>query len=129
MVSPKIVPGTKYITVGGAIAVDIHGKNHHVGGCFFESVNWLELYIPGKKNIVKCSKTENNEYFHSTCGGMGLTGIILRVELLLEKIFSKNINQVTIKTDNLKETLKYLKIYKKIKKYSVAWIDCLEQEF
>ena len=46
---PKIVPGTKYITVGGAIAADIHGKNHHVGGCFSESVNWLELYIPGKK--------------------------------------------------------------------------------
>lgn len=119
----KINPGTKYITIGGAIAADIHGKNHHIEGCFSECVNWFNLLLPSGK-VVKCTRQENRELFLSTCGGMGLTGIILNAEIKLKKVNSVNIEQKTIKTKNLKETFE---VFESIKNepYSVAWIDCL----
>ncbi len=122
----KINPGTKLITVGGAIASDIHGKNHHIDGCFSECVNWLKLLLPTGK-ILKCSKNENKEFFFATCGGMGLTGIILEAEITLKKIKSKNIKQTTVKTNSLKETFQ---VFESIKdeRYSVAWIDCLSKK-
>lgn len=119
----KVNPGTKLITVGGAIASDIHGKNHHVAGCFSECVNWFNLLLPNGRNL-RCSREENQELFHATCGGMGLTGIILEAEIQLKKINSKSIIQTTYKTKNLKETFE---VFGKInaEPYSVAWIDCL----
>lgn len=119
----NVIPGTKLITVGGAIASDIHGKNHHVEGCFSECVKEFNLMLP-EGEIVKCSNTENVELFRATCGGMGLTGVILNAKILLKKINSKNIDQTTIKTKNLKETFEAFEKYKD-KPYSVAWIDCL----
>ena len=119
----KVTPGTKLITVGGAIASDVHGKNHHVEGCFSECVEMFNLMLPDGE-IVKCSKTENSELFHATCGGMGLTGVILDVKISLKKINSKFIDQTTIKTKNLKETFEAFE-NNKDKTYSVAWIDCL----
>ena len=119
----KITPGTKFITVGGAIASDVHGKNHHVEGCFSECLEEFNLMLPNCE-IVTCSKTENEELFRATCGGMGLTGVILDAKITLKKIYSKNINQTTIKTKNLKETFDAFEKYKE-KPYSVAWIDCL----
>ncbi|PKP59570.1 FAD-linked oxidase [Candidatus Atribacteria bacterium HGW-Atribacteria-1] len=119
----KITPGTKLITVGGAIASDVHGKNHHVEGCFSECVEEFNLMLPDGK-IVICSKTENIELFRATCGGMGLTGVILDAKIILKKINSKYINQTTIKTKNLKETFEAFEKYND-KPYSVAWIDCL----
>ncbi|NQY05013.1 MAG: FAD-binding oxidoreductase [Flavobacteriaceae bacterium] len=119
----KVNPGTKFITVGGAIASDIHGKNHHIEGCFSESVNWFSLLLPSGE-IKKCSREENTELFRATCGGMGLTGIIMDVEMQLKKINSKSIYQTTRKTKNLKETFE---VFEHIQEepYSVAWIDCL----
>lgn len=119
----KITPGTKLITVGGAIASDVHGKNHHVEGCFSECVEELNLLLSDGA-IVNCSKTKNVELFRATCGGMGLTGVILDAKIILKKINSKHINQTTIKTKNLKETFEAFEKYKG-KPYSVAWIDCL----
>ena len=119
----KITPGTKMITIGGAIASDIHGKNHHIEGCFSECVEMFNLMLPCGK-IVKCSKQENIELFNATCGGMGLTGVILDAKIALKKINSQYIDQITIKTKNLKETFKAFEKYKN-KPYSVAWIDCL----
>ncbi len=119
----KVTPGTKLITVGGAIASDVHGKNHHVEGCFSECVEMFNLMLPDGE-IVKCSKIENPELFHATCGGMGLTGVILDVKISLKKINSKFIDQTTIKTKNLKETFEAFE-NNKDKTYSVAWIDCL----
>lgn len=119
----KITPGTKLITIGGAIASDVHGKNHHIEGCFSECLAEFSLMLPDGK-IVSCSKTENFELFKATCGGMGLTGVILDAKIALKKINSKYINQTTIKTKNLKETFEAFEKYKK-KTYSVAWIDCL----
>ena len=78
----KITPGTKLITIGGAIASDVHGKNHHIEGCFSECVKEFNLMLPSGE-IVACSKTENLELFRATCGGMGLTGIILDAKIIL----------------------------------------------
>ena len=121
----KVVPGTKLITVAGAIASDIHGKNHHIDGCFSESVNYFNILLPNG-DLKKCSRTDNTQLFHASCGGMGLTGVITEVELSLKKVQSANIQQTTIKSRNLKETFA---IFEKIKSesYSVAWIDCLSK--
>jgi len=119
----KVTPGTKLITVGGAIASDVHGKNHHVEGCFSECVKQFRLMLPDGK-IVRCSRDENRELFLATCGGMGLTGVILDAEIYLKKIKSKNISQTMIKTKNLKETFEAFEKYSD-QPYSVAWIDCL----
>lgn len=119
----SITPGTKLITVGGAIAADVHGKNHHQNGCFSECVKSFRLLMPDSE-IVTCSKTENRELFKLTCGGMGLTGMIVDAQIYLKKINSQNIAQTTIKTKHLHETFDAFETYKHYK-YSVAWIDCL----
>lgn len=118
-----ITPGTKFITVGGAIASDVHGKNHHIEGCFSESVISFSL-MKASGEVVTCSKESNSELFRATCGGMGLTGVILDAKISLTKINSKFINQTTIKNYNLKETFEAFEKYGDAN-YSVAWIDCL----
>ncbi len=122
----KVTPGTKLITVGGAIASDIHGKNHHVEGCFSECVEEFQIMLADGK-VVTCSKEATPELFKATCGGMGLTGVILNAKIYLKKINSQYIDQITIKTKNLKETFEAFEAYKD-KPYSVAWIDCLAKK-
>lgn len=120
----KVTPGTKLITIGGAIASDVHGKNHHVEGCFSSCVEEFNLMLPNGeiKNVKK-----DDELFLATCGGMGLTGVILDAKISLKKINSKYINQTTIKTKNLKETFEAFEKYAHLP-YSVAWIDCLAKD-
>lgn len=117
----RVTPGTKLITVGGAIASDVHGKNHHVEGCFSECVEEMRVMLPNG-DIQTCKK--GDELFRATCGGMGLTGVILDAKISLKKINSKYIEQTTIKTKNLKETFEAFEKYSHMP-YSVAWIDCL----
>ena len=119
----KVTPGTKLITVGGAIASDIHGKNHHVEGCFSECIQEFKIMLADGE-VVSCSKEATPELFRATCGGMGLTGVILDAKIYLKKIYSQYIDQTTIKTKNLKETFEAFEEYSD-KPYSVAWIDCL----
>lgn len=118
-----VTPGTKFVSIGGAIASDVHGKNHHRSGCFSEYVDCFELLI-GDGSIVNCSREKYAELFHATCGGMGLTGLILTVTLRLKRIQSAFIEQTIIKTHNLEETLEQFEEYDNAT-YSVAWIDCL----
>lgn len=122
----KVTPGTKLITVGGAIASDVHGKNHHVEGCFSECVQEFQIMLANGE-IVTCSKESTPELFKATCGGMGLTGVILDAKMYLKKINSQYIDQTTIKTKNLKETFDAFEEYSD-KPYSVAWIDCLAKD-
>jgi decaprenylphospho-beta-D-ribofuranose 2-oxidase len=119
----KVTPGTKLITVGGAIASDVHGKNHHIDGCFSNSVLEFDLLKPNGE-LVTCSQDQHSELFRNTCGGQGLTGVILKAKLELKSIKSTSIKQTTVKTGSLKETFK---VFEEIKeeRYSVAWIDCL----
>jgi decaprenylphospho-beta-D-ribofuranose 2-oxidase len=121
----KVTPGTKLITVGGALASDVHGKNHHVEGCFSESVVEFDLMLPSGE-VVTCSQEQNRELFLATSGGMGLTGVILTMKLQLKKVGSQFVDQTTIKTKNLEETISAFEEYAH-KPYSVAWIDCLAQ--
>ncbi|MCF7518713.1 FAD-binding oxidoreductase [Pseudoalteromonas sp. CF6-2] len=119
----KVTPGTKLITVGGAIASDVHGKNHHIEGCFSECVHEFTIMLANGE-ITTCDKEQNPDLFHATCGGQGLTGVILDAKIYLKKINSQFISQTTIKTKNLKETFEAFEKYKNMP-YSVAWIDCL----
>ena len=119
-----VTPGTKYATVGGAIASDVHGKNHHHDGCFSNFILDLELLLPNGE-IISCSNANHSELFHATCGGMGLTGIILKGTLQLKKITSATVDVTTIKAQSLSEVLELFDEYQSAS-YSVAWLDCLQ---
>ena len=81
-----VTPGTKYVTIGGAIANDIHGKNHHQAGNFGNHIVELEL-LRSTGEFVNCSPTENRGLFSATIGGLGLTGIITKATIQLKKIY------------------------------------------
>lgn len=119
-----VTPGTKFITVGGAVASDVHGKNHHVDGSFSNQIITMTV-LTGTGEIMTCSKTLNPDLFWATCGGMGLTGIILDVSFHLKKIQSSHIRQKQIKAANLDEVMDLFDANKE-STYSVAWIDCLK---
>jgi decaprenylphospho-beta-D-ribofuranose 2-oxidase len=120
-----VTPGTKFITVGGAIASDIHGKNHHSEGTFSHHLHWIDL-LTADKGIIRCSKLENADLFWATCGGMGLTGIIVRACFSLKKVETAYIKQTSIKAKNLDHIMDLLAEYGHFT-YSVAWIDCLSK--
>jgi len=119
----NVTPGSKFITIGGAIASDVHGKNHHLDGSFCDYIFSFKI-ITSQGILYNCSKEENLELFQASCGGMGLTGIIVSAKIKLLKIKSKIINTEIIKTKNLEQTIKS---FKKLNanKYIVAWIDAL----
>lgn len=119
----SVTPGTKQITVGGAIASDVHGKNHHRCGCFSTCVNWIDL-MSAAGEIIRCSPQQHPEIFQATCGGMGLTGIILAAALRLQPIKSAWIDQKTIYCRDLDAVLAAFDEFADMP-YSVAWIDCL----
>lgn len=120
---PCVVPGTKLVTVGGLIAADVHGKNHHLHGSFGRSVESLRLAL-ADGTIVTCSPTENSEIFAATFGGMGLTGVIISARIRLQPIASDFIHETTIRAPHL-EVLLQLFTEHHASTYSVAWIDCL----
>lgn len=116
-------PGTKYVTLGGAVAADVHGKGHHSEGCFSQAVEAFHLMLASGE-ILRCSRHEHAELFHATCGGMGLTGLILDVTLRLKPIKSAYIRQVSFKAAGLDEALDDLEA-NQAAPYAVSWIDCL----
>lgn len=120
-----VTPGTKFITVGGAVASDVHGKNHHVDGCFSAHVLEMDVLLANGQTLT-CSAQTNSDLFWATCGGMGLTGIITRVKFDLKKIETSYIKQKQIKAKNLEEIIELFEKYKHYT-YSVAWIDCLKK--
>ncbi|PZR03202.1 MAG: FAD-linked oxidase [Flavobacterium psychrophilum] len=119
-----VTPGTKFITVGGAIASDIHGKNHHVEGSFQNHIIHIEVLL-ASGDIIECSREKESDLFMATCGGMGLTGIILSAKFRLKKIETALIKQVSIKARNLDHIFDLFEEFKSTT-YSVAWIDCLQ---
>lgn len=119
-----VTPGTKYISVGGAIANDVHGKNHHKAGTFGNHVLQFELLRSNGDRLI-CSPEQNTDYFNATIGGLGLTGLINWVEFSLKKIPGHKIEQETIRFNNLKEFYALSDESDKDWEYTVAWIDCL----
>jgi len=118
-----VTPGTSYVTLGGAIASDVHGKNHHIAGTFGQHVTSLNLVL-GTGELLTASKHENADLFHATCGGMGLTGIIISATIQLIPIQSSFINQKTIKAGCIESACELFEDNNDAT-YSVAWIDCL----
>lgn len=118
-----VTPGTRFITVGGAIASDVHGKNHHIEGSFCDHILSFTLATAGR-GVVHCSRESQPELFTATCGGMGLTGIILEATFKMRPISSAYIEQTTLKAANLGEALALFDAHASAT-YSVAWIDCL----
>jgi decaprenylphospho-beta-D-ribofuranose 2-oxidase len=119
-----VTPGTKFVSVGGAIASDVHGKNHHKEGCFSDYVQAFDLMIENG-DILHCSATENSDKYWASFGGMGLTGIILNAKFKLKKIETSYIKQESIKAENLDEIFRLFEESEDWT-YTVAWIDCLQ---
>ncbi len=120
---PPVTPGTKFVTIGGMVAADIHGKNHHGAGSFARHIECLDLLCADGK-MRRCSPAENADLFHATCGGMGLTGVILTITFRLISIETADIRQETLRATNLAEAMA---IFEESAgwTYTVAWIDCL----
>jgi FAD/FMN-containing dehydrogenase len=120
---PSVTPGTQFVTIGGMIAADVHGKNHHKHGSFGNFVNWIDL-LGADGETVRCSPIEHADLFEWTIGGMGLTGIILRAAIRLKPVETGWIKQKTISAPDLNAAIE---VFEKSQdaNYSVAWIDCL----
>ena len=120
---PVVVPGTAWVTVGGMVAADVHGKNHHVDGSFGRHVEALSLVTAGGETL-RCSPDENADLFHATIGGMGLTGVIRSATFRLRRIATDHVGVETLAAPDLERAMALL-AGSRDWPYSVAWIDCL----
>lgn len=120
---PAVTPGTRHVTLGGMAASDVHGKNHHLEGGFGGTVDWIDL-LDAAGLCQRLSRTENSALFRATLGGMGLTGVILRLAFRLRPVETGWILQDTLATVDLDQTLAAFEAHHAAP-YSVAWIDCL----
>jgi FAD/FMN-containing dehydrogenase len=120
---PVVTPGTRFVTIGGAIANDVHGKNHHRTGTFGLHVRRFELLRSDGKRLL-CSRDENADWFASTVGGLGLTGLITWAEIQLRRIGSPWMNVETIRYQTLHDFFELCRESDEDYEYTVSWIDC-----
>jgi FAD/FMN-containing dehydrogenase len=118
-----VVPGTQYVSVGGAIANDVHGKNHHHAGTFGNHLARFELLRSGGQRLL-CSEQDNPAWFRATIGGLGLTGLITWVELKLRRLVSALVEVEDIAFTSLEEFLALSNESDREFEYTVAWFDC-----
>jgi FAD/FMN-containing dehydrogenase len=119
-----VTPGTKEITLGGAIAFDVHGKNHHCDGGISNFVRAFEL-LTADGSTRRCTRETNADLFWATVSGAGLTGIITEVELQLQPIETAHVATRRIKARDLEDAFAVFEAYEPEHQYAVAWIDCL----
>jgi FAD/FMN-containing dehydrogenase len=120
----SVTPGTKFVSVGGAIANDVHGKNHHRVGTFGCYVTCFELLRSDGQRFL-CSPAENADLFRATIGGLGLTGVILWAEIRLRPIRSSLIDMCRMRFTSLREFIDIAAASEQAFEYTVAWVDCL----
>lgn len=120
-----VTPGTQLVTVGGAIANDVHGKNHHMLGSFGDHVNWLKLVRTDGEMIV-CGPQMRPEWFTATVGGLGLTGVIVECAIQLRRIPGPWVSTETIPYHNLQEFFRLADDSEAHWEHTVSWIDCIE---
>ncbi len=121
-----VTPGTRYVTVGGAIASDIHGKNHHVEGSFSEHVSELTLLLAsGELRSLRPDDPQTAPAFWATAGGMGLTGIVVSATIRLLRVESAYLRVDTERADDLDDCMDRMSQHDSEYRYSVAWIDSL----
>ena len=118
-----VTPGTQYVTVGGAIANDIHGKSHHVHGSFGHQVVKFTL-IRSDGEVIECSANKNPKWFTATIGGIGLTGVISKATIKLERIPGPWIDSETIPFGSIEEFFSISANTNSKYENSVSWIDC-----
>jgi decaprenylphospho-beta-D-ribofuranose 2-oxidase len=121
---PPVTPGTKHVTMGGAIAADVHGKNHHRDGSFAAHLLDLRL-LTASGEILTCSRAEHADAFWATCGGMGLTGMIMSARIRLRPVQSSFLLVDRTRCADLDQALEQFEKCDRFHQYSVAWIDCL----
>jgi decaprenylphospho-beta-D-ribofuranose 2-oxidase len=119
-----VSPGTRKVTIGGAIAADVHGKNHHSAGSFARYVRSFDL-LTADGDVRTVTPQADPDLFWGTAGGMGLTGIILRASVQLKPVQTSRLVVDTIRTADIDETMAYLSSTDKDYDYTVAWTDCL----
>lgn len=122
-----VTPGTKFVTLGGAIANDVHGKNHHVDGNISHHLLQFEILRSNGERLI-CSQTSNQDMFYATIGGLGLTGLITWAEIKLRPIHNTFITQEVVKTTGLSDFFALSKDPKKEWTYTVSWLDCLARK-
>ncbi len=120
---PAVTPGTARVTIGGAIAADVHGKNHHRVGSFCDHLEHITL-MTADGSIERCSLTHNPELFRATAGGMGLTGIIVSARLRLIPVASAFMHETIHRSGDLRDTMAQLEAHGDAP-YAVAWLDAL----
>lgn len=118
-----VSPGTKFVSVGGAIANDIHGKNHHVGGTWGRHVPRFELLRSSGERLI-CSPDENEGLYRATIGGLGLTGLITWADIQLKPIANALIDMERIRFESLDEFMELAAESSDDFEYTVAWVDC-----
>lgn len=118
-----VVPGTQWVTLGGAVASNVHGKNHHRSGSIERFVTGLEVATPS--GLLRCGPAENAALFRATVGGYGLTGLITRVSLRMKPIVSPDMDTLELPCRNLLELFEGFRRHDATHEYSVAWIDTL----
>lgn len=121
-----VTPGTQFVTLGGMVAADVHGKNHHVAGCFGAHVTRLKLRVADGR-ILECGPDLERELFLATVGGMGLTGQILEVEFPLQRIPTGWVWQETERVPDIDAYVAALKAAAAQWPMTVGWIDCLSR--
>lgn len=122
-----VTPGTQIVTVGGAIANDVHGKNHHVYGSFGDQVHSLRLARTDGQ-VLRASADENPDWLSATIGGLGLTGVILQVELQLRRVESPWLDAETIPYHSLEEFFQLANASEADWEHTVSWIDCMNTQ-
>ena len=121
-----VTPGTMFVTLGGMVAADVHGKNHHSAGCFGSHVRAIKIRVADGR-VMECSPEQESELFWATVGGMGLTGHILEVEVTMARIPSPWIAGESIRIANLDEFVDQLKESGKTYPATAGWIDCISR--
>ena len=121
-----VTPGTKFVTLGGMVASDVHGKNHHVDGCFGAHVRSLRIRL-ADDSIVECSPTQDADLFYGTIGGMGLLGHVLEVECVLKRITSPWLWMESERVGGVDDFLASLQRAAHAFPMSMGWIDCLSR--
>jgi len=119
-----VTPGTQFVTLGGMVAADVHGKNHHVAGTIGRHVNALTLRLASGETI-RCSGDERADLFRATLGGMGLTGHILEVEMSLERVQSPWIESESVRIGDLEELLAALEESSRDWPFTAVWADLM----